>query len=89
MGGDAEAKLIRVFEYPISQIAWHNERLAVSLDSDHIQVMLFNTQIVSFFYFHKKFDLSNIFMLEFLILICHIQHTFSILLQFTKNSTCE
>ena len=53
MGGDAEAKLIRIFEYPISQIAWHNERLAVSLDSDHIQVMLFNTQIVSFFNFQK------------------------------------
>ena len=46
MGGDAEAKLVRVFEHPITHIAWHNERLAVALDSDEVPVMLFNTQIV-------------------------------------------
>lgn len=45
LGGDCEAKLIATFEHEISQLAWHNERLAISLRSEETQVMLFNTQI--------------------------------------------
>lgn len=47
LGGDTEAKLIAEFPHDIVQLTWHSERLAILLDSDETQVMLFNTQVVS------------------------------------------
>ena len=45
--------LLAEFPYNISQLAWHKDRLALTLDSkaeEETQVMLFNTQIVSVFF---------------------------------------
>merc|ERR1712142_848726 len=45
LGGDSEAKVIRSFSSDIRQLTWHNDRLAIAVQDQDYQVMLFNTQI--------------------------------------------